>query len=183
MSAQRVMQGTGAERAAAVRPLEPRDWPSVAAILAEGIATGNATFEIEPPAWEEWDRSHTSHSRLVALARADVAGWAALSSVSGRCVYAGVAEVSVYVGGAFRGQGIGRLLLSALVESSERHGIWTLQAGIFPENEASLRLHASCGFRVVGRREKLGCLNGVWRDVMLLERRSETVGGGEGECR
>jgi phosphinothricin acetyltransferase len=155
---------------------EPEDWPAVRAIYEEGIATGNATFETQVPAWEDWDANHLQDCRLVARKDGQVVGWGALSPVSGRCVYAGVAEVSVYVAAAARGQGIGKRLLQALIEVSERRGIWTLQAGIFPENEASIALHERCGFRKVGTRARLGQLRGVWRDVVLLERRSETVG-------
>jgi L-amino acid N-acyltransferase YncA len=159
-----------------IEPLQPRDWPEVRRILEEGIATGQATFETEAPTWETWDRSHLPGHRLVARDRGRVAGWAALSPVSPRPAYAGVAEVSVYVSGHARGRGIGGALLDALVDSSERGGIWTLQAVLFPENEASLRLHRSAGFREVGRRERIGRLHGAWRDTVLLERRSEVVG-------
>jgi L-amino acid N-acyltransferase YncA len=157
------------------RDLRPEDWPQVAAIYAEGIATGNATFETEVPSWEAWDASHTE-LRLVAERGDEVVGWAALSSVSDRCCYRGVAEVSVYVAARARGTGVGRMLLDAVVERAEADGIWTLQAGLFPENEASLQLHLRRGFRLVGRRERLGQLGGVWRDVLMLERRSNTVG-------
>jgi phosphinothricin acetyltransferase len=155
-----------------IRPLAPADWPAVAAIYAEGIATGNATFQTEVPSWEAWDGSHLPE-RLVAEEGGEVLGWAALSRVSDRCCYAGVAEGSVYV--SERGRGIGRVLLSELVARSEHAGIWTIQTGIFPENQASLRLHEGCGFRRVGVRERLGRLDGVWRDVVLLERRSPTL--------
>jgi phosphinothricin acetyltransferase len=148
----------------------------VRAIYEEGIATGDATFEQEPPPWEAWDRSHLPACRLVGEQAGRVVGWAALSRVSDRCVYGGVAEVSVYVAAGARGQGIGRALLQALVEESERQGLWTLQAGVFPENLASVRIHERCGFRVVGRREKLGRMRDRWRDVLLLERRSARVG-------
>ncbi|SMB91863.1 GCN5-related N-acetyltransferase [Hymenobacter roseosalivarius DSM 11622] len=152
-------------------------WPAVAAIYTQGIATGNATFETQSPSWEAWDAGHLAHSRLVAAdANGNVLGWAALSAVSGRCVYGGVAEVSVYVADAARGQGVGRQLLSALVAESEKNGIWTLQAGIFPENTASIRLHETQGFRVLGRRVRIGRLSGAWRDTVLLERRSAVVG-------
>jgi phosphinothricin acetyltransferase len=152
------------------------DWPEVERIFREGIATGLATFETSPPSWEEWDRSHHESCRLVARGEDGVVGWAALSPVSGRCVYAGVAEVSVYVAEGARGAGVGRLLLAALVEASEEVPFWTLEAGIFPENRASLAIHAFCGFRRVGVRERLGQTEGRWRDVVLLERRSRKVG-------
>lgn len=157
--------------------MTPADWPEVRAIYLEGIATGNATFETDAPAWEKWDASHISHSRLVARSADGLQGWAALSPVSGRCVYQGVAEVSVYVRAKFRGEGIGRALLDALISSSESNGIWTLQAGMFPENGASIALHRACGFREVGRRNRIGrATNGIWRDTLLLERRSSIVG-------
>jgi len=156
--------------------LDAEDWQAVRAIYEEGIATGNATFETQAPDWEDWDAGHLQDCRLVARQGGHIVGWAALSPVSGRCVYAGVAEVSVYVAAAARGQGIGKGLLQALIEVSERQGIWTLQAGIFPENEASIALHESCGFREVGARARIGQLRGVWRDVVLMERRSEVVG-------
>ncbi len=159
-----------------IRPLRPGDWGPVRRIYEEGIATGDATFETEVPDWGSWDANHLDSCRLVAEREGRVVGWAALAPVSGRCVYGGVAEVSVYVGGAARGGGIGLRLLAALVESSERAGLWTLQAGIFPENVASLRIHERAGFRRVGRRERLGRLDGRWRDVLLLERRSPVVG-------
>jgi L-amino acid N-acyltransferase YncA len=152
------------------------DWPQVAEIYRQGLETGNASFETEVPAPEAWDAAHLPAPRLVARLDGSVAGWAALSPVSGRCVYGGVAEVSVYVATNSAGRGVGRRLLSELVRLSEGAGIWTLQAGIFPENGASLALHERCGFRAVGRRERLGCHNGVWRDVVLVERRSATVG-------
>ena len=161
----------------AVEKMLPAHWPEARAVYQEGLATGDATFETEAPDWERWDASHLRACRLVALdAGGRVAGWAALSPVSARRVYAGVAEVSVYVGAAFRGRGLGRALLEALVRESEAEGIWTLQASIFPENVASVALHKSCGFREVGRRERVGKLKGHWRDTVLLERRSRTVG-------
>jgi L-amino acid N-acyltransferase YncA len=152
------------------------DWEEVRAIYLEGIETGQATLETEAPAWEKWGAGHLPSCRLVARANDGIAGWAALSPVSSRRVYSGVAEVSVYVAGSFRGFGVGRSLMRALIICSEQHGIWTLQAGILPENASSLALHRSCGFREVGRRERIGKLNGTWRDVILLERRSERVG-------
>jgi phosphinothricin acetyltransferase len=157
----------------AIAALAAGDWDDVARIYADGIASGDATFETEVPGWEAWNRAHLPGHRLVASADGLRVGWAALGSVSGRCVYGGVAEVSVYV--AARGQGVGGALLGALVASSEAGGLWTLQAGIFPENEASVRLHERAGFRLVGRRERLGRLHGVWRDVLLFERRSRVV--------
>ena len=156
--------------------MTPGDWDSVRAIYLEGIATGNATFEKSAPDWERWDAGHLQSCRLLARAAGEVLGWAALSPASGRCVYGGVAEVSVYVAGRARGRGIGLLLLSELVAASERHGIWTLQAGIFPENQASIALHQRAGFRMVGVRERLGSMDGRWRDVVLMERRSAITG-------
>ena len=160
----------------AIVGLRPEDWERVRAIYLEGIATGHATLETAAPPWEKWDADHLPRPRLVAREGATVLGWAALSPVSGRCVYGGVAEVSVYVAAAARARGVGRALLERLIPASEDAGIWTLQAGIFPENEPSLALHRRCGFREVGRRERLGKLGTAWRDVILLERRSRSVG-------
>jgi L-amino acid N-acyltransferase YncA len=160
----------------AITALAAGDRDDVFRIFAEGIATGEATFETDPPGWEAWDAAHLRTPRLAARAGGRMLGWAALSQVSARSVYAGVAEVSVYVEAAARGRGLGGALLAGLVTASEAEGIWTLQAGIFPENEASLRLHEQAGFRVVGRRERLGRLHGAWRDVLLLERRSAVAG-------
>ena len=156
-------------------PMQPEDWPRVRSIYQEGIDTGLATFEQDAPEFLAWDADHLRAGRIVAKSDIEIVGWAALSPVSGRCVYAGVAEVSVYVSSNMRGQGIGGALLQTLIKISEKEGFWTLQAGIFPENEASLALHRSCGFREVGRRERLGQLRGHWRDVILLERRSKVV--------
>lgn len=161
--------------------MRDEDWEQVRSIYLEGIMTGHATFEADAPSWEKWNASHLRECRLVARSSDSgssdgIVGWAALSPVSERCVYSGVAEVSVYVGEKGRGHGTGRALLSALVEASEKCGIWTLQAGVFPENLASIKLHLKCGFREVGRRERLGRMNGAWRDVLLLERRSKRVG-------
>ena len=152
------------------------DWEDVRAIYAEGIATGQATFEVAAPAWEVWDTSHLSFARLVARHGEIVVGWAALSPVSRRQAYSGVAEVSVYVAPDQRETGIGRQLLEALIAQSEMHGIWSLQAVMFPENAASVALHLRCGFREVGRRERIGKLDGAWRDTLLLERRNQRIG-------
>ncbi len=156
--------------------MRPEDWPSIRTIYEEGIATKNATFETAAPEWEQWDAAHLKDCRLVARLNGDVVGWAALTPVSGRCVYAGVAHLSVYVAAAARGQGVGKALLQKLIEESERCGFWMLEAGIFPENAASIALHKSCGFRIVGYREKIGQMDGIWRDTLLLERRSKIVG-------
>ncbi len=159
-----------------VDELTPADWDAVCAIYEEGIATGNATIETEPPSWDVWNKRHLPHCRIAARAGGTLIGWAALSPVSVRVAYAGVTEVSVYVSERTRAQGVGTALLKAIVEASESRGIWTVQAGIFPENEASLALHKKLGFRLIGTRQRLGKLNGTWRDVVLLERRSTTVG-------
>jgi len=159
-----------------IQSLLPIHWEAVKIIYEEGIATGHATFETKAPAWNDWNASHVENSRLIAAEGDQILGWAALTAVSGRCVYAGVAEVSVYVGAAARGHGTGTLLLRALIDESERLGFWTLQASIFPDNVASLRLHLRYGFREVGRRERIGQLDGAWRDTILLERRSLAVG-------
>jgi len=152
------------------------DWEEVRNIYAEGIATGQATFETETPSWEAWDVSHLPCARLVARIAETIVGWAALSPVSARKAYAGVAEVSVYVGQSQRGAGFGRQLLEAVILESEANGIWSLQAVMFPENAASVALHRRSGFNEVGRRERIGKLNGVWRDTVLLERRSPQIG-------
>jgi L-amino acid N-acyltransferase YncA len=157
--------------------LEPHHYEAVKQIYAMGIATGNATFRTEAPAWKEWDLNHLKIGRLVALGEdGNVIGWAALTPVSGSCAYSGVGEVSVYIHPGQSGKGLGKNLLEALIIESEKQNLWTLQAGIFPENAASLRLHQACGFRVVGRRERIGKMGGTWRDVMFLERRSQIVG-------
>ena len=158
-----------------MRDLRPGDWPEVARIFEEGIATGNATFEIEVPSWEDWDRAHLAGQRFVAVDDRRVVGWIALAPVSSRACYAGVAEISVYVAEDARGLRVGSVLLTTLVESAERNGIWTLQTSVFPENEASLALLRRFGFRTVGSRERIGQLHGVWRDTVLVERRSEVV--------
>ena len=160
-----------------VEPMMPWDWDAVRAIYEDGIRTGDSTFDTEAPvAWDTWDAEHLAHCRLVARIDDRVVGWAALTSVSDRCAYGGVAEASVYVAESARGRGVGSKLLGALIIDSEREDIWTLQAGIFPENEASVGLFERKGFRIVGNRERLGELNGVWRDVLLLERRSRVAG-------
>jgi L-amino acid N-acyltransferase YncA len=164
------------QRTFTIEALTPDDWPSVKRIYEEGIASGTATFETAAPSWERWDASHRPDHRLVARVRDGVVGWAALSPYSVRSAYAGVAEVSVYVAEAHRGKGVGRSLLQRLISDTEAAGIWTLQAGVFRENETSLRLHRSVGFRTVGVRKRIGRLNGRWRDVVLLERRSSVVG-------
>jgi phosphinothricin acetyltransferase len=159
-----------------IAPLLPSQWDQVREIYLQGIASGHATFETACPDWEVWDRAHLSPCRLVARQEGRIAGWAALSPVSGRCVYQGVAETSVYVRENQHGRGIGSLLLGELVRASEQEGIWTLEAGVFPENKASLALFSRHGFRELGVRERLGKLNGVWRNVAFLERRSALVG-------
>ena len=158
-----------------VRDLRPGDWPEVARIYAEGIQTGNATFETEIPSWQAWDAAHLDEHRFVAERDGRVVGWVALAPVSSRCCYAGVAEISAYVAEQARSQGVGRELLATAIESSERAGIWTLQTGVFPENEPSLGLLQRFGFRALGTQERIGRLHGVWRNVVLLERRSEVV--------
>jgi L-amino acid N-acyltransferase YncA len=158
-----------------LRDLRPTDWPEVASIFEAGIETGNATFETEAPSWDAWDSSHLRSHRLVAVEEGRIVGWAALSPVSERCCYSGVAEDGIYMAPRAQGRGVGQMLLERLVGEAERAGIWTIQAGIFPENVASVRLHMRCGFRIVGVRERLGRMHGEWRDVLLLERRSEEV--------
>jgi phosphinothricin acetyltransferase len=160
-----------------IEPMTPVDWPRVREIYLEGIATGLATFEQDAPPWEQWDERHLAAGRLVARADGELIGWAALTAVSPRQCYGGVAEASVYVAASARGRGIGRALLEAVIVESERAGFWTLQGSTFADNAPSLRLQLTCGFRVVGRRERIGRLNGVWRDTVLTERRSRAVGG------
>jgi len=159
-------------QALTIRALEPHHWPHVRRIYEEGIATRNATLETDVPDWSGWDRRFAVEGRLIAWEGREAVGWGALSPVSPRAVYRGVAEVSVYVARAAWGRGVGTALLRRLVETAEARGIWTLQAGIFPENQISIHLHEQCGFRVVGTRERIGRLDGEWRDVVLLERRS-----------
>jgi len=160
-----------------IRVLLEVDYPAVSEIYLHGIASGNATFETQAPTWEAWDKNHLKTCRLVAVGDRDqVVGWAALAPVSGRCVYAGVAELSVYVHRDFQGKGIGKKLLEELVSESEKQNLWTLQAGIFPENKASIRIHEQCGFRQVGYHEKIGKMKDQWRDTVLMERRSKVIG-------
>jgi L-amino acid N-acyltransferase YncA len=159
-----------------IRPLVPSDWTSVRDIYREGLATGNANFSSAVPDWEEWDNSHVKSCRLVAIENDLVLGWASLTAISDRCVYAGVAEVSIYVAKKSRGKGIGKELLKALIDQSEKNNFWTLESRIFPENQASINIHEEYGFRIVGSRERIGQMNGVWRDILLLERRSVEIG-------
>ncbi|MDR3694669.1 N-acetyltransferase family protein [Mucilaginibacter sp.] len=159
-----------------IQDLTQKDWPEVRAIYQDGIATGNAHFSLQVPEWEEWDAEHVKKCRLVAIENDEVLGWAALAAISDRCVFAGVAEVSIYIAEKARGKGIGKQLLAELVKQSEQNNFWTLEARIFAENEASIHIHQQNGFRIVGRRERIGKLNGVWRDVVLLERRSTDTG-------
>jgi L-amino acid N-acyltransferase YncA len=159
-----------------IRTMTQHDWEAVKSIYESGIETGIATFETSAPSWEKWDEGHLEFGRLVAIENNEVLGWAAISPVSSRCVYGGVAEVSIYIANNHKGKGIGKSLLQNLIMVSEKHGIWTLQAGIFTDNTASVRLHEKSGFRVIGYREKIGKLNGRWKDNFILERRSGTVG-------
>jgi L-amino acid N-acyltransferase YncA len=159
-----------------ITTLLPSHWQAVRSIYEEGIATGNATFQTTAPSWEEWNEAHAINPRLVAIENDEVLGWAAITPVSGRCVYAGVGEISVYVSEKARGRGLGKQLLNALITESEKENYWTLQAGIFPENVSSLAIHKACGFRIIGTRERIGQMKGVWRDTVLLERRSQNVG-------
>jgi L-amino acid N-acyltransferase YncA len=159
-----------------IEKMSSGDWEEVREIYLEGIATGHATFQKDAPSWEEWDLGHNEECRIVARLDGDVMGWAALSPVSSRSVYAGVGEVSVYVSQKHIGRGIGSLLLGSLIELSEHNGFWTLQSSIFPENEGSIKLHKNHGFREMGRRERIGKMDGVWRDTILLERRSTIAG-------
>ncbi len=159
-----------------LRAMQTNDWGQVSAVYADGLATGHATFEVDVPTWDHWDAAHLPVPRIVACNHDGVIGWAALSPVSSRRVYAGVAEVSVYVASSARGAGVGQRLLAALVDGAEAGGLWTLQASIFPENVASIALHLRHGFRVVGRRERIAQLHRRWRDTVILERRSTRVG-------
>jgi L-amino acid N-acyltransferase YncA len=164
------------ENTMVIDDMKPEDWGRVRDIYLEGIATGHATFQKEAPSWKAWDSSHIQSCRVVARMDDKVVGWAALTPVSSRCVYSGVAEVSVYVDQSCAAKGIGTRLLHSLIMKSEKEGFWTLQSSLFPENTASLKLHLNHGFRVMGRREKIGQMDGVWRDTIILERRSKMVG-------
>lgn len=155
--------------------MEHSNWKQVSKIYKEGINTENATFEFDIPSWESWYSAHMACCNIVAISDNTILGWAALSPVSNRMVYSGVAEVSVYVSEKFKRMGVGKALLKELIKLSEQNGIWTLQAGIFPENKVSIDLHKKCGFKIVGTREKIGKMNGFWRDVVLMERRSKKV--------
>lgn len=151
-------------------------FPEIAEIYRQGLETGHATFETNVPTWEDWDKGKLKHSRLVATLDNTVVGWAALSAVSDRCVYGGVAEVSIYISNNHQGKGIGKALMQKLIEESEGNDIWTLQSGMFPENEATVALHENAGFRIIGHREKVGKLGNTWRDTIMMERRSKTIG-------
>jgi len=159
-----------------LREMQRTDWDSVASIYAEGIATGFATFETRIPTYKAWDKVHLKTCRIVVADNNTILGWAALSPVSSRCVYGGVAEVSVYVAKNHFRKGVGKMLMQKLITESEKEGYWTLQAGIFPENEGSIALHKKVGFRYIGKRERVGKLEGIWKDNLLFERRSDTVG-------
>lgn len=156
--------------------IEKNHFTEIANIYRQGLETGHATFETTVPSWDDWDKGKLSHSRLAAVINDNVVGWAALSAVSDRCVYGGVAELSIYIANDHKGKGIGKALMSKLIEQSEAHGIWTLQSGMFPENEATVALHKSLGFRIIGYREKIGKLRDTWRDTIIMERRSTTTG-------
>ncbi|MDX5481445.1 MAG: N-acetyltransferase family protein [Hymenobacteraceae bacterium] len=161
-----------------IKKMLPEHAGAVLKIYTEGLATGQATFNTEVPSWQEWDKGHLRHSRLVVLTDSSVLGWAALSPVSSRYCYRGVAEFSIYIGSESRGKGVGNLLMQRLIEESEANGIWTLHSSTFPENAASINLQKKHGFREIGYREKISWLNGQWRDTVLLERRSRKVGIG-----
>lgn len=159
-----------------VRNMQPSDWSDVSRIYLEGISTGFATFETQSPSYEQWNKAHIKECRLVAEQDGIIMGWAALSPVSSRCVYGGVGEVSVYIAHSSRGKGVGKLLMLQLITESEKAGFWTIQSGIFPENTASIKLHEKVGFRYIGKRERIGKINGAWKDNLLFEKRSNSVG-------
>lgn len=160
----------------AITPLTPDDWPHLREVYRQGLATGVASFETDAPEWQAWDCAHHPFARLAARSGESLLGWAALSPVSARPPYRGVAEVSIYVRDSARGQGVGLALLQAIIAESEAHGIWTLQSALFAKNAPSLALHLRCGFRLIGRRERIAQREGVWHDTLLLERRSKNVG-------
>ena len=155
--------------------IDESNYSEVAAIYQEGLDTGIASFETKAPIWEAWNASHINHSRIAAIANDEMLGWAALSPTSSRCVYGGVGEVSVYIGASARGKGVGSFLLNELIRSSEEHGLWSLQSGVFPQNKGSVALHLKCGFRQIGYRERIGQRNGEWFDNLLFERRSKII--------
>ncbi|WP_112182441.1 MULTISPECIES: GNAT family N-acetyltransferase [Paraliobacillus] len=159
-----------------ISKMQQEHWERVKQIYEDGIATGNATFETKAPTWEAWDKGHLATCRLVALVNNEAVGWVALSPVSSRCVYQGVAEVSIYIKNGYTGKKIGSKLMDALIEESEKTGFWTLEAGVFTENSASLKLHQKAGFRIVGTKERISKMDGKWRDVVILERRSKVIG-------
>ena len=159
-----------------IKNIEQQNFYLVADIYKQGIETGVATFQNDIPDWESWDKNHLPNCRIAAYAGNEMGGWAALTAVSSRCVYAGVGEVSVYVATDFRGKGVGEFLLNQLIKESEEAGLWTLQSGIFQENIRSIKLHLKCGFRLIGFREKVGKKDGVWKDNIIMERRSKVVG-------
>jgi L-amino acid N-acyltransferase YncA len=170
------MGGVAKKMIMEIKTIEEKNYPAIAEIYLQGIATGHATFQTEAPEWEAWDKSHLAFCRLAAFVNGEMLGWAALSPVSSRCVYGGVAEVSIYVASSARGKGIGKMLFTQLIKESEENGLWTLQSGVFPENIGSIKLHEDMGFRKIGCREKIGNMNGVWRDNVIMERRSKIVG-------
>jgi L-amino acid N-acyltransferase YncA len=160
-----------------IKNIAQDNFPQVAEIYKEGLDTGIATFQNDIPIWESWDKDHLPNCRIAAFEDNEMVGWAALTPVSSRCVYAGVGEVSIYIAANFRGKGVGEFLLNNLIKESEQSGLWTLQSGIFAENNGSIKLHEKCGFRQIGYREKIGQKNGIWKDTILMERRSKIVGG------
>ncbi len=159
-----------------IREITEADYPSIKRIFEEGIASGNSTFQKTAPEWNEWNESKLLYCRLAAISGGEIAGWTALTPTSKREVYKGINEESIYIAEKYAGKGIGKLLLNALIDESEKHGVWTLYAAIFPENKISIKLHLSCGFREIGFMEKAGCMNSVWRDTILFERRSKKIG-------
>ncbi|MDM1556135.1 N-acetyltransferase family protein [Chryseobacterium indologenes] len=159
-----------------IRPIIKDNFSEVIEIYKQGLATNIATFQNDSPQWEEWDKAHLDFCRISIYDNDNMIGWASLTPVSSRCVYAGVAEVSIYIAQDERGKGVGKTLLTELIQQSEENGIWTLQSGIFAENESSIKLHEKCGFRLVGYREKIGKKNGIWKDNVLMERRSKNIG-------